>query len=137
VVSEFRGDFMIKIIKKIIKEYCSTKIQIIKNDEYQSIVSEIVVLSLEPNVLIISFSAVLSPDTSAKLIQTLMEKINVKIVVAKIHMITEKGDIIFGHDAKKYFYEHIRKKIEKNVRGKITREYSEMNFLIHSRGYDC
>jgi hypothetical protein len=137
VVSEFRGDFMIEKIKKIIKEHCSTKIQIIENGIYQSIVSEIAVLSLEPEVLIISFSAALSPDISATLIQTLMQKINVKILIAKIHMVTKEGDIIFGYDAEKYFYERVRKNIEQNIRRKIAREYSEMNFLIHSRGHDC
>lgn len=128
---------MIEKIKQIIEGHCSSNVQIINNDIYQSLVSEIAVLSLEPEVLIISFSAALSPDISATLIQTLMQKINVKILIAKIHMVTEKGDIIFGHDAEKYFYERVRKNIEQNVRRKIAREYSEMNFLIHSRGHNC
>jgi hypothetical protein len=128
---------MIKKIKKIIEEHCSSAVQITKNDIYQSIVSEIAVLSLEPDILIISFSAALSPDISAKLTQTLMEEINIKIVIAKIHMVIEEGDIIFGYDAEKYFYKHVRKNIEKNVRRKIQREHSEMNFLIHSRGHNC
>ncbi len=128
------GGKMVKIVRNIIKQYDITAMISTSNMEnIETVISSIAIVSVESDIITISFSVGTPPDISALIIKDMLLNLDINIVISSVHTKAEDGTIIFGDDAESSFYDMVKKQLKIE----ITTEIYQMDYLLKAQSYNC